>query len=125
MQIIDTVLEKVSGALGYLILKELRRIATALECSVDLERSGRGLQPIFAPPAEGGTPPEPSAILSEIREAGGDGDQPDWLTTSIIEALAEEYHVPVVDASRLMQLAREQGWIDREGQIVMLPKALK
>src|SRR6266851_3822404 len=114
MSLSGVVFEKVAGAFGQLLLVELRRIATALEVQVNLQLAERGRQPVFAEPE----PVTPHALhrvypsgISNIAHA------------SLSEQLARDHYLPINDETDLLALAREHGWIDREGKLTQLPKS--
>jgi len=127
MSLSGVVFEKVAGAFGQLLLVELRRIATALEVHVNLQLAERGRQPLFAEP-EPVTPHalhrvSPSEISNIAHASPGEQGDPDWLRLDLIEQLARDHYLPIDDETDLLALAREHGWIDREGKLTQLPKS--
>lgn len=128
MSLLDKIGEKLAGAVGWLILKELRGIRHAIEVGVDSQREGMGLRPIFAE-AEAAPRAELTAtdgVPHLAGERGADQPEPDgeFLLMSMLEALAEEQRVPVDSRTDLIALGKERGWLDQAGELVMLPQAL-
>ncbi len=128
MSLSGVVFEKVAGAFGQLLLVELRRIATALEVQANLQLATIGRQPLFAEPELDEPPvrrvvPPPSSPNAIAHASPGEQGDPDWLRLDLIEQLARDHYLPIDDETDLLALAREHGWIDREGKLTQLPKS--
>lgn len=128
MGISDKIAEKVAGALGWLLLKELRGIRSAIERGIDSQREMGGYQPIFSKPIS----EVDARILSEQADAAGDaeaggapvdaGGGEDYMRLDILESLAVEHHIEVTPNTDLIALGTQRGWLDQSGQLTMLPK---
>lgn len=128
MKITDKIAEKVAGALGWLLLKELRRIATALEKGIDSHREIHGFHPLFAvPPAtqsiDQQIQDEQDAAVAarEILDASPETEG-DFMRLEILEMLARENRIEIDTTTDLVALGKERGWLDQAGEIVMLPQ---
>lgn len=131
MSLTDKIAEKVAGALGWLLLKELRRIASAIERGIDSDRELAGYQPIYASRLS-----ETEADAAGAAGAEGDGDtagggasdessaseSADYMRLDILEALAAEHNVPITATTDLIALGKDRGWLDASGGLTMLPK---
>lgn len=132
MSLTDKIAEKIAGALGWLLLKELRRIASAIERGIDSNRELAGYQPIFAPQvsedAAGGASAEGDgdAAGSGASDEGSAGEATseasDYMRLDILEALAAEHNVPITATTDLIALGKDLGWLDASGGLTMLPK---
>lgn len=132
MSLTDKIVEKLAGALGWLLLKELRGIRSALERGVDSDRELAGYQPIFARPRTA----IDDQIASEQADAAGDvmdgdaaggavgdaSDAQDFMRLEILEMLAHENNVPITATTDLIQLGKDRGWLDASGGLSMLPR---
>lgn len=127
MSLTDKVIEKVGGALGYLLLKELRRIAYALEMQCNLQLAEQGRQPLFylskpaTLPSLDDAPISVDAAGERMDPPGGD-DGPDWLRLDLLTQLAREQHVEIDLDTDLIALGKERGWLNAGGEVVMLPQ---
>lgn len=130
MSLGDKIAEKIAGALGWLLLKELRRIASAIEQGIDSDRELAGFQPIFSKPIS----ELDAQILSEQTDAasgaegdgeiqaGGSNEGADYMRLDILEALAAEQNIQITPNTDLIALGKDRGWLDASGGLVMLPK---
>ena len=101
----------------WLLVKELRRLSHAVETGVDSFRTVHGHRPVFEAPT------------FHVEQSSDEGrtiprfedESPDWLRLDLIGALAKEHHLIVTDDMDLIQVARERGWINGDGQLVQFP----
>lgn len=128
MTLTDKIVERIAGALGWLLLKELRGIRSALEKGIDSQREIAGLRPIFAPAVS----EVDARILSEQADAAGGADgeiaaevsseAADYMRLEILEMLAAEQNIPITASTDLVALGKDRGWLDASGGLTMLPK---
>lgn len=132
MSIGDKIAEKIGGAFGWVIFKELRGIRQTLEIGVDSQREIHGLQPLFKAPksaidqqiedeqaeaAAAGHAAYTSGVDQELSDA-----EPDFLRLELLEMLARDNQIMVTAETDLLALGKSRGWLDDNGQVTMLPK---
>lgn len=124
MSLTDKIAEKIAGALGWLLLKELRRIGSVLEKSCDSHREIHGFQPLFQTELEkankiiAGEQTEAEEILAAETGISAEGD---FMRLEILEMLARENRIMVTSETDLVELGKARGWLDQAGEIVMFP----
>ena len=128
MKLFDAAARKTILGTLLLLLRELRRLATAVETLTDSFRVVHGHQPLFST----GSPQRDRQPLYDATTADADADagrivphfepdEPDWLKRDILEALCREQHIPVTEGMDLVQIGKAHGWLDASGQIIHLP----
>lgn len=122
-RITETIVEKVAGAVGWLILTELRRIGHAIEALVDDRRAERGLQPLFGLAGKREATEIPSAA-DEDRDLPPEADAStgDFLREEILTLLAAQQHISITLDTDLVALGKERGWLNQAGEVMMLPE---
>lgn len=104
------------GATLRLFIRELRDTRQTLRDGIDTYRLVNGLPPLYAveerEPEPAGGPFAPAPIV-------GNGE---FLTLDILEQLAVEAGIRLVPGLDLEGIARERGWVDPDGKLLMLPK---
>lgn len=128
MSLGDKVAEMLARAFGGLILRELKGIRKALEIGVDSDREIHGFQPLFAKPGEdledgaGGGAGSGADGMDPEADPSDTSVHPDYMILEILELLAQENHVPHDSDTDLIALGKDRGWLNKEGEIVMLPR---
>ncbi len=128
MTITEKLMEKIAGAAGMLILTELRRCATALETIADIQLQQAGQASRFSVPAvatEGEATGEILRVDSSGEALPPTSDAPDWLRLDLLEQLAREHQVMIVDGADLVALGKARGWLNEAGEFTMLPAAFE
>ncbi len=117
MNLLDRVASKTVLGMLWLLVKEVRRLAHAVEQGVDTFRAVHGHRPIFhQQPAQESTTPVEDRTIPRFESA-----EPDWLRLDLLEALCREHHIAITDGLDLFQVGREMGWIGEDGQFTTLP----
>jgi hypothetical protein len=124
MALLDKVAEKVAGAVGWLLIREIRSLRQTIEKGIDSQREIAGFHPLFSAP--------PSAIDQQIadeqaqpaidREIAQLAAEPDFLRLEMLEMLARDHQIVVTAETDLIALGKARGWLDESGQITMLPQ---
>lgn len=120
MGITDKIADSLAKGFGWLLIRELRRIAVAIEKGVDSQRELAGFNPIFKPVPT----PTDVQISQELLDTSGPEfkDDGDYVRLEILEALARENRIVVTMETDLVALGKARGWLDETGQVVMLPQ---
>lgn len=119
-KLMEKLMEKLAGPVGFLILKELGRIAVAVERGVDSLREIHGLHPVFAALEKQPAAPPAGESLDSVLDPPE--DLGDYLRLDILEALAREHQIPITTETDLVALGKTHGWLDQAGQVAMLPR---
>lgn len=116
MGLVDKIIERFGERLSFELLGEIRGLRQAVE---DLTLAYRqvhhlptGLSTVEA------LPRTPTGKVIAVAEAES---EPDWLRVDLIESLAREHHIPFDGDTDLLALAREHGWVNDAGEMIMLP----
>src|SRR6266702_4729263 len=120
MKLLEAAARKTILGVLLLLLKELRRLATAVETITDSYRTTHGHQPMFSTGAAQAAEIDTDAGR-HVPRFDSDDDRLDWLRNDVLEALCREHHIIVTDGMDLVQIGRERGWLDSSGQLVTLP----
>lgn len=112
MQLFDKL---VAAALGT-FTQELKETRKVLQDGIDTYRAVNGMPLLYSgePAAE-----EPPADPKAPKEIVGPGD---FLTLDLLQELAREHAVRYATVEQLEAVARERGWVDGDGKLLMLPK---
>lgn len=124
MTLTDKIIEKIGGAFGWVIFRELRQIRLTLERGIDSQREIVGLQPLFGQPkseVDRQIEEELAEPAAQAEIAQMDGE-PDHLRLEILELLARDHQILVTSETDLVALGRSRGWLDESGAVTMLPK---
>lgn len=128
MSLTDKIVEKIAGALGWLLLKELRRIASGIEKGIDSHREIHGFRPLFQTPLEAaneviaGEQAEAAQAVADNEPTNLSSEGGDYMRQEILELLAGENRIPITPETDLVALGKDRGWLDNAGQVVMLPQ---
>lgn len=93
------------------LTKEVRDVRLAIEALTDTIREINKLPPIYREL-------EPVAQVKDYESFIQPGDH---LTYWILEELAKEHGIPIEETTNLETLAKDRGWVDAGGNLVMLP----
>ena len=123
MKVLEAAARRTILGVLLLLLKELKRLATAVETLTDSFRMVHGHRPMFH--VEHGAQNSDARTGAENSESRTvpryESDEPDWLRIDLLEALCREHHIAITEGMDLFQVGKEMGWLDASGQLVVLP----
>lgn len=106
----------VAAALGT-FTSELKETRKVLQDGIDTYRAVNGMPLLYS--GEPVVIDEPPADPKAPKPIVGSGD---FLTLDLLQELAREHAVRWNTLPELETVARERGWVDTDGKLVMLPK---
>jgi hypothetical protein len=121
MKLLNQLAEKTLIGALLLVLKELRKLTTAVETLTDSFREVHGKRPMFHGTHD--TSDSGTDVDADANRTIPHAPEPetDYLRRDILEALCRQHHIPYDSSVDLITLGKAMGWLDSSGAVIVLP----